>query len=164
MGSRNISSFNFGPHNWKRDCRRRSFRWVNNHVRFLQLTLIRSRTHIVSYSLLSTTTYPFGTLPFSSLILIEPGMLSRELWRVVFKEPTLFNRIMEMTRRGKNNWPSREAARQWFSKRNPWKTWDAQAFDLMIVSHYPLSTTISFDITPDRHMDYEIYPQRRIHI
>lgn len=68
------------------------------------------------------------------MILIEPGMLSREIWDVVFKEPTVFNKVMEMTKRGKSNWPSKEAAKQWFSKRTPWKTWDAKAFNLMMVS------------------------------
>ena len=64
-------------------------------------------------------------------------MLSRELCDVVFKEPSLFNRAVERARKGKSSWPSREAAKKWLSERAPWKTWDGQAFNLMMVSYSP---------------------------
>lgn len=67
------------------------------------------------------------------MILVEPGSMTREIFSVAFKEPTLLKQVMEMTRKGKDIWPSRDAALEWFSQRNPWKRWDPRVLRLFLV-------------------------------
>ena len=68
------------------------------------------------------------------MIMIEPGMMTRDIFSVAFKKPSLLKQVIEMTRKGKDTWPSRPAALEWFSKRTPWKQWDSRALHLLVVS------------------------------
>jgi len=82
--------------------------------------------------ILSTTGYLLDRLPYSAMILVEPGSMTREIYAVAFQEPTLLKQVMEMTRSGKDIWPSRDAALEWFSKRGPWKRWDPRVLRLLV--------------------------------
>jgi len=66
------------------------------------------------------------------MILIEPGMITREIFDEAFRGSTTFKRVIQMTRECRDTWPSRSAALEWFSKRNPWSRWDNRALNLFI--------------------------------
>jgi hypothetical protein len=72
------------------------------------------------------------------MILVDPPMMTREIFAIAFEEPTLLKTVMEMTRNGKDIWVSREAALEWYSKRAPWQQWDPRVLRLFVVSPYIL--------------------------
>ena len=45
-----------------------------------------------------------------------------------------FEGIIEVSKRKKDKWSSREEAREWISQRSTWKDWDQRALNLFIVS------------------------------
>ncbi|KAJ7185421.1 alpha/beta-hydrolase [Mycena filopes] len=71
---------------------------------------------------LSTTDYPLHTLPYTSMILVEPTMMTREACTGWLSQPT----SAAAMKRRKDTWESREAAHAWFRARLPWKRWDAR--------------------------------------
>ncbi|KAI0316911.1 alpha/beta-hydrolase [Amylostereum chailletii] len=85
-------------------------------------------------TILSTTGFPTTALPYASLILIEPPMMSREiLARAQARErQTALLSVIEMAKIRKDVWVSREEARTWFAKRLPWKRWTERALGLYI--------------------------------
>src|ERR1700692_3034250 len=81
------------------------------------------------------------------MIMIEPGMMTRDIFAVAFKEPSLFKRVIQMTREGKDIWPSRPAALEWFSKRIPWNRWDPRVLHLFVVSlFYFIYSLLKLDV------------------
>ena len=68
------------------------------------------------------------------MILVEPAMMTREIFAVAFAEPTLYKQVIQMTRERKDIWPSRDVALKWFSQRNPWRQWDRRVLLLFVVS------------------------------
>ena len=79
------------------------------------------------------TSYPLYRLPFASLILVEPTMMTRATLKRYFKDEAAMKRAMAMAAAKKDTWPSRAAAREWFARRSPWKMWDARALDAYVV-------------------------------
>jgi hypothetical protein len=61
-------------------------------------------------------------------------MMTPEMFAEAFVRPTSFKQVVEMRRDGKDIWPSRRAAMEWFSKRMPWSRWDARVLRLLVVS------------------------------
>ncbi|TFK83326.1 alpha/beta-hydrolase [Polyporus arcularius HHB13444] len=80
----------------------------------------------------STEGYPLHELPYSSFILVEPTMMTREIYRRALEQDTVLLRAIEVARGRKDIWPSRAAAREWFPKRLPWRRWDARVLDLYV--------------------------------
>jgi len=66
------------------------------------------------------------------MILVDPPMMTREIFAIAFEEPTLLKSVMEMTRNGKDIWVTREAALAWYSRRAPWQKWDPRVLRLFI--------------------------------
>ncbi|EGO03375.1 hypothetical protein SERLA73DRAFT_174842 [Serpula lacrymans var. lacrymans S7.3] len=81
---------------------------------------------------LATVGYPLHQLPYIAIILIEAGMMTREMYETALQNPTMFKKIKAATMKRKDIWPSRDAARQWFSLRLPWKRWDTQVLQLLV--------------------------------
>ncbi|OBZ79895.1 hypothetical protein A0H81_00120 [Grifola frondosa] len=98
--------------------------------------------------ILSTSTYPLDALPYSSMILVEPGMMTREIFAEAFKEPVLLKEVMDATKTRKDIWPSRTAALEWFKKREPWRRWDPAV--LQLLTQYAL-----------RDLPTKTYPDRK---
>ncbi|KAI8989198.1 hypothetical protein BD414DRAFT_486367 [Trametes punicea] len=80
----------------------------------------------------STEDYAVNQLPFSSLIMVEPPMMTPDRLREEIKKGATFLRAIDVARVRKDIWPSRATAKEWFAKRLPWKRWDPRSLDLFI--------------------------------
>ncbi len=67
------------------------------------------------------------------MILVEPTMMTREILKNALEKDTHLIRAVEVARKRKDTWPSREAAREYFSTRLPWRRWDKCVLDLYTV-------------------------------
>jgi hypothetical protein len=76
-------------------------------------------------------------LPFLALILVEPTMISREVF-YANKEQRMaaLNMAIGATSARRDTWDSREAAFDWFTKRLPWKFWDPRVTRLFSVLRF----------------------------
>ena len=81
--------------------------------------------------------YPLHRLPFFSLILVEPTMMTRNTMKEFSKNATMMVRSVEAVKSKKDIWPSREAAREWMSHRSPWKRWDPRVLEVYLVRFPP---------------------------
>ncbi len=88
----------------------------------------------IRLSSLSTLGYKTGNLPYSSLILVEPPIMTRKVFARATKKGKAWELLVEMAKTRKDIWPSREAARDWMSKRLPWNCWTPRCLDLFVVS------------------------------
>ncbi|TFK86474.1 alpha/beta-hydrolase [Polyporus arcularius HHB13444] len=86
----------------------------------------------VSVISLSTLGYDTGNLPYSSLILVEPPIMTRKVFARATKKGKAWELLVEMAKTRKDIWPSREAARDWMSKRLPWNSWTPRCLDLFV--------------------------------
>ncbi|THH29498.1 hypothetical protein EUX98_g4691 [Antrodiella citrinella] len=78
---------------------------------------------------------PLDRIPYSSLILVEPPMLSRPLLEKMLSSSdgtNLLHMVIKAVLKRKDVWSSREEARQFFAKRYPWKKWDPRVLDFFI--------------------------------
>ncbi|KAI0640649.1 alpha/beta-hydrolase [Trametes meyenii] len=80
----------------------------------------------------STDGYPLDRLLLSSIIMVEPPMMTRDILRRAQTEGAPVLRAAEGALVRKDVWSSRAAAKEWFAKRIPWKRWDPRAFELFI--------------------------------
>ena len=71
--------------------------------------------------------------PFSSAILIDPGIFSPNSIAKVKQDSGPLEMMLEYTKSKRDIWDSREAARTWMAKRLPWNRWDPKVLDLFIV-------------------------------
>ncbi|CDO69450.1 hypothetical protein BN946_scf184817.g10 [Trametes cinnabarina] len=71
-------------------------------------------------------------LPFSSLIMVDPPMMTPEILQKALAEGWPLLRAMEIAKNRKDVWPSRSAAKEWFAKRFPWRRWDPRVLDLYV--------------------------------
>ncbi|OJT03415.1 hypothetical protein TRAPUB_5992 [Trametes pubescens] len=89
------------------------------------------------------------------MILVEPTMMTREILKNALEKDTHLIRAVEVARKRKDIWPSREAAREYFSTRLPWRRWDKRVLDLytehalydLPTSTYPDKKGVTFTIT-----------------
>ncbi|KAI0365456.1 alpha/beta-hydrolase [Pilatotrama ljubarskyi] len=80
----------------------------------------------------SVSGYPLDRLPYSSMVLIEPGMPTPELLKKAREENAPLIRVIGFAKARKDLWPSRAAAREWLATRIPWRRWDQHVLDLFI--------------------------------
>lgn len=97
-------------------------------------------------SVQTTAVYPQDRPPYSSIILVEPPMMTREIYAMAVEEGTVLLRAIEIARTRKDIWASREEARAWFAKRLPWNRWDPRVFDLHIVRVSPSSRSCAVPV------------------
>ena len=76
---------------------------------------------------------PIDELPFSSLVLVEPGFMSPAMLERVNHMGIRYEDLIAMAKTRKDTWPSRAAARAWISTRPPWKPWTPRSLDLFVV-------------------------------
>lgn len=73
--------------------------------------------------------------PFVAVFLVEPVLISRELFKVHAQEREDSARnSMKYTLERRDQWPSREAAAAYLRRRLPWKSWDMRVFERYMVS------------------------------
>ncbi|KAJ7463440.1 alpha/beta-hydrolase [Mycena galericulata] len=80
---------------------------------------------------LSTISNSPEVLPYSSMILIEPTMMTKEIF-AQGSELSEVTRVIDAVKKRRDTWESREVARAWFAKRLPWKRWDTRVLDAFI--------------------------------
>jgi len=82
--------------------------------------------------MLTTKEFPVSELPYVSLILVEPTMVSKELYEAHIddRNATMDFTVGATTVR-RDAWPSREEAFKWLSKRFPWQVWDPRVVRLL---------------------------------
>ncbi|KAI0655356.1 Alpha/beta hydrolase fold-1 [Cubamyces menziesii] len=80
----------------------------------------------------ATDGHPLDRPPFSSLIMVEPPMITPEMLKRGREENAPLIRAVDAARARKDIWPSRAAAKEWFAKRYPWRRWDPRALDLYV--------------------------------
>ncbi|KAF8072085.1 Alpha/beta hydrolase fold-1 [Lyophyllum atratum] len=94
--------------------------------------------------MMSVRNYPVQRPPYIAIFLIEPTMLSQELFDAHAKEREHFAKMsMKVTLERRDTWPDREAAANYLRSRLPWKSWDARVFDMYI--KHGLRTVLSSD-------------------
>ncbi|TFK85290.1 alpha/beta-hydrolase [Polyporus arcularius HHB13444] len=81
---------------------------------------------------LSTIGRTNDTLPYSSMILVEPPMMTQEVLDSVMRDGKAWKSLIGMAKSRKDTWPSREAARAWMSMHIPWKAWESRCVDLFV--------------------------------
>ncbi|KAJ7473141.1 Alpha/beta hydrolase fold-1 [Mycena galericulata] len=121
----------------------------------------------------STRAMNISAIPYAALVLIEPSMVT----------PDVFHRHIEKTISGlsatiktrRDKWPSREAAHQWLRARYPWNIWDSRVFqsfivlqplleilasDRFLIEDYGLVPTPTGELTLkcDKHQEANCYP------
>ncbi|OCH89397.1 hypothetical protein OBBRIDRAFT_756677 [Obba rivulosa] len=81
-------------------------------------------------------------MPYTTLVIVEDGMATRGLWKKDGDRPlTGLNALISSVDKRRDNWPDREQAQNFFSKRAPWKSWDKRAVELFV--RYGLRDTSS---------------------
>lgn len=85
-------------------------------------------------SLLATMPGVLPAVPFKSLILVEPPLITKAAWDE-HKEQQEFalKTISAMVMKRRDTWASREDARQYFEDRVPWSSWDGRVLELFLV-------------------------------
>lgn len=85
--------------------------------------------------MLSMKNFPVSKPPYIAVFLVEPTIMSQELFDAHAKERQDFGEVtMKVTLNRVDSWPTREAAASYLRKRLPWKSWDSRVFDIYIVS------------------------------
>ncbi|TBU57225.1 Alpha/beta hydrolase family-domain-containing protein [Dichomitus squalens] len=85
-------------------------------------------------SLITTTIgYQLNCLPFSSVIMVEPPMMTPDIVKHGLEIGCLpMIRAINFAKTRKDIWSSRDEARAWFGTRSPWRRWDQRVFDLFV--------------------------------
>ncbi|EIN09173.1 alpha/beta-hydrolase [Punctularia strigosozonata HHB-11173 SS5] len=81
---------------------------------------------------LSTTGYPASHLPYRSVILVDPPMMTKEILDRSMQRNSPLIGVIELAKNRKDIWPSRSAAREWLAKRMPWRRWSQEVLDLYV--------------------------------
>jgi hypothetical protein len=94
-------------------------------------------------SMLSTSEFLPGHPSYTSLILIEPTIVTRETYMAELEDRTAqMDFVVTATATRRDAWKSREDASTWLSKRFPWNMWDPR-----VVKVYTVSTMAPEDST-----------------
>jgi hypothetical protein len=75
-----------------------------------------------------------SAIPYAALVLIEPMMISQELFYKYFDERMeTMELIVTGTMARRDSWTSRDEAFRWMSKRFPWVMWDSRVVRILAV-------------------------------
>ena len=92
--------------------------------------------------ILSTIADGVPSVNFEAIVLIEPALITREVYNANLAEREgalkLMNKAISKRR---DLWDSREAARDYFEQRFPWMMWDPRVRELFIVREHVLSAS-----------------------
>jgi hypothetical protein len=108
------------------------------YVSFLcALALVTLLAYMFPLRILVAAFYSPMDLPYTSLIIVEPTMMTKQLFQVRYSNQELFNQsIIKAIKAKRDVWGSREEARSWLRNRVPWKSWQQDAFDLFTGSPF----------------------------
>jgi hypothetical protein len=86
---------------------------------------------------LATRAFPMRNQPFVAVFLLEPSMLTRELWMShLVERETLMRRSTRATLRRPDMFDTWEEASNYYRKRKPWAGWNHEVFDIFTVSDF----------------------------
>ena len=98
--------------------------------------------------LLTTTEISLQSLVYPAIILIEPTMVTRELFNAHLEDRMAsMDFAVAATATRRDTWTSKEHAFDYFSKRIPWGMWDSRVVRLYTVSTVKSS---NLDVGPTR--------------
>lgn len=81
--------------------------------------------------ILATRAFPMRNQPFVAVFLLEPSMLTRELWMShLVERETLMRRSTRATLRRPDMFDTWEEASNYYRKRKPWAGWNHEVFDI----------------------------------
>jgi hypothetical protein len=84
--------------------------------------------------MLTTKAFPLSGLPYAAIVLIEPAMITRELFSAHLEDRmATMNLAVKVTSIRRDTWDSREVAFKWFIKRFPWSSWDPRVVHILAV-------------------------------
>jgi hypothetical protein len=87
--------------------------------------------------ILATRSFPMRNQPFVAVFLLEPSMLTRELWMShLVERETLMRRSTSATLRRPDMFDTWEEASNYYRKRKPWAGWNHEVFDIFTVSGF----------------------------
>ncbi|KAJ7509016.1 hypothetical protein B0H11DRAFT_2270556 [Mycena galericulata] len=108
----------------------------------------------------STSSSELRLSPYSAMILVEPTMMTKEIF-AQGSELSEMTRVIDAVKKRRDIWESREAARAWFTQRLPWKRWDARVLDAFVVRDFRQEDYIFRRHSNNSNMDFGIF--RRQH-
>jgi len=85
----------------------------------------------VCAGILSTCDYSRSKMPYSSIIMVEPPMVPREVIPEEQLEQVLLLIANAISKR-QESWPDRQAAFKFISSRRPWKSWHPRILQLFV--------------------------------
>jgi hypothetical protein len=85
-------------------------------------------------------------LPYVAMILIEPTVVTRELFNAQLDDRMEYmNFVVAMTSARRDIWSSNEHAFEYFKTRFPWKFWDPRVLRLLTVNSPSFDWTVQLD-------------------
>ncbi|KAJ6495877.1 hypothetical protein DFH09DRAFT_927643, partial [Mycena vulgaris] len=82
---------------------------------------------------ISTAYYSLHGLPYSSMILVEPTMMTPEIFAQSHLTAAELKRVTEaVKKRTVLELRSRDATRAWLQRRRPWKRWDVRTLNALV--------------------------------
>ena len=85
-------------------------------------------------------------LPYAAMILIEPTMVTRELFNAQLDDRMAYmDFVVATTYARRDIWPSNEHAFEYFKTRLPWKFWNPRVLRLLAVNSLPLNRIVRLD-------------------
>ncbi|KAF8890073.1 Alpha/beta hydrolase fold-1 [Infundibulicybe gibba] len=105
-----------------------------------------------------TKNFSASEMPFVSLVLVEPTIITRELFNQHLEDrQASMDFAISATSVRRDSWPSREEAFTYFSKRFPWSLWDPRV--IRIMTDYGLrETPTGVVLKCDRKQEAASYP------
>ncbi|KAK0235464.1 Alpha/beta hydrolase fold-1 [Armillaria nabsnona] len=83
--------------------------------------------------ILATAFFPsLEDLPFDSLILIEPAVISSRSTDMDRSARDFMNQMVRLSSSQRDTWRSRDDAKRWLRARAPWISWDTRCIDLYV--------------------------------
>lgn len=116
------------------------YEWASAIAVFIQSSRMKGHRivalgHSAGAGAMMLTTLALPTMsispPYAAIILIEPMMISQDLFYSTFDERiAAMEFAVEATRVRRDTWPSRKTAFQWMKNKFPWCNWDPRVLQL----------------------------------
>ena len=89
--------------------------------------------------LISTKEFPIADIPYVGVVLVEPTLVSRDVFYSRYEErKAAIDFAVNTTSTRRDTWRSKSEAFTHFMKRIPWKEWDPRIVRLLVVRFCPL--------------------------
>ncbi|KAG6820482.1 hypothetical protein H0H93_016544 [Arthromyces matolae] len=143
--------------------------WALALEAFIRLRLKEHRIVAIGHSagtgaiMMSMRNFSPQNPPYIAVFLVEPAILSRELFNAHARErEESANLTMKMTLARRDSWSSKGAAAAYLKRRLPWKLWDPKVFDTYV--NHGLHSIVTHDgetvgLKASKEQEAMAYPQ-----